>query len=101
MLEDQFVGAGYKAKARSGAHILQPGSHGANNVFCCAALGDAVSGSVYTDMTGSFPVMSLDGMQYSFVAYDYDTSTIFAVPLSGLKDEAIIKAFAQVFEELA
>ena len=100
ILGDQFAGAGYKAKAHKQAHVIQPGSQGTSNVFCCAALGDATTGTSYTDMTGSFPVMSLDGMQYYVVAYDYDTNAIFAVPVPDLTDETIIKAFRQVFEEL-
>ena len=54
MLEDQFEGAGYNVKGHKGAHWIQPGSQGASNVFCCAALGNAVSGIFYTDMTGAF-----------------------------------------------
>ena len=51
-------------------------------------------------MTGAFPVMSLEGKQYYFVAYDYDTSAIFAIPITDLRYETIIKAFIEVFEEL-
>ena len=29
------------------------------NTFCCAALGDVISGTFYTDMTGAFPAVSL------------------------------------------
>ena len=50
-------------------------SHSANNVFCCAVLGDATTGTFYTDMTGAFPVTSLESMQAYFVAYDYNTTT--------------------------
>ena len=59
-----------------------------------------MAGTFYTDMTGEFPVMSLEGKQYYFVAYDYDTSAIFAIPITDLRDETIIKAFTEVFEEL-
>ena len=52
-------------------------SHSASNVFCCAALGDATTGTFYTDMTGAFPVTSLESMQAFFVVYEYDTDTIF------------------------
>ena len=38
-------------------------NHSASNVFCCAALGDATTGTFYTGMTGSFPVTSLESMQ--------------------------------------
>ena len=72
----------------------------ASNVFCCAALADATEGTLYTDMTGSFLVQSLEGMHAFFVAYDYDTNMIFATPTKNLKDETIITAFEQVFNEL-
>ena len=42
---------------------------------------------------------SLDGMQYFFIAYDYDTNYIFAKPISNLKDKTIIEAFESVFNE--
>ena len=50
------------------------GQEAANNVFCFAALADKQTGTMYTDATGALPVLSLDGMQYFFVAYDYDTN---------------------------
>ena len=40
------------------------------NVFACAALGDAIEGTFYTDMTEAFPTVSLEGMQAYFIAYD-------------------------------
>ena len=51
-------------------------------------------------MTGAFPVQSLEGMQAFFIAYDYDTNAIFAIPTKDLKDATIIEAFEQVFNEL-
>ena len=32
------------------------------------------NGTLYTDATSTLPEMSLDGHQYYFVAYDYDTN---------------------------
>ena len=72
----------------------------ANNVFCFAALADKQTGTLYTDQTGALPVRSLEGMQYFFIAYDYDTNYIFAKPISNLKDKTIIEAFESVFNEL-
>ena len=71
----------------------------ANNIFCFAALADKQTGTMYTDQAGALPVRSLDGMQYFFIAYDYDTNYIFAKPISNLKDETIIEAFESVFNE--
>ena len=44
--------------------------------------------------------MSLDGKQYYFFAYDYDTNYIFAIPIPDLKDATIINAFDSIFTEL-
>eukprot|EP00956_Cyclotella_meneghiniana_P043791 scaffold287739_cov149-Cyclotella_meneghiniana.AAC.1 len=70
------------------------------NVFCYAALADKHSGTMYTDATGALPVVSLDGNQYYFVAYAYDPNYIFAVPIANLRDDTIIAAFDEVFQQL-
>ena len=61
MLEGQFTEAGHKAKQHGNVPTIIPGCKGASNVFCCAAIGDAVSDAFCTDVTGAFPVMSLEG----------------------------------------
>jgi hypothetical protein len=38
------------------------------DVFCFAALANNISGTMYTDITGAFPVRSFKGMQYIFIA---------------------------------
>ena len=45
-------------------------------MFCFAALADANTGTMYTDLPGPFPVQSFTSMQYIFVAYVYDINTI-------------------------
>ena len=44
--------------------------------------------------------MSPDGKQYFFVAYDYDTNYIFALPIANVQDKTIIEAFDKIFTEL-
>jgi hypothetical protein len=39
-----------------------------HNMVCYAALGDATTGTMYTDLTGTLPVWSFRNMQYIFVA---------------------------------
>ena len=39
-------------------------------------------------------------MHYYFIAYDYDTNAVIPKPITDLKDETIIKAFEEVFNEL-
>ena len=72
-------------------------SQSASNVLYCVVLGDTTTGTFYTDMTGAFPVILLENMQAYFVAYDYDTTTIFAKPYLDFKDDTIIAAFKEVF----
>jgi hypothetical protein len=38
-------------------------------MFRFAALADAITGTMYTNITGAFPVRSFKSMQYVFVAY--------------------------------
>ena len=44
--------------------------------------------------------MSLDGKQYLFVAFDYNTNYIFALPIANVQDKKIIEAFDRIFTEL-
>jgi hypothetical protein len=37
------------------------------DVFCFAALADTITGTMYTDLTGAFPVRSFKSMQYIFM----------------------------------
>ena len=48
----------------------------ANHVFCFAAMADKNQRTLYHDLTGRLPVMSLEGNQYFFVAYDYTLNAI-------------------------
>ena len=65
-----------------------------------AALADNQQGTLYTYATRAFPEMSLNGKQYVFVAYDYDTNYIFALPIENVHDKTIIEAFDKVFTGL-
>ncbi len=50
------------------------------DVFCFAALANAITGTMYTNITGAFPVCLFKSMQYIFVAYIYDLNAIVALP---------------------
>jgi hypothetical protein len=45
------------------------------DMFCFAALANATTGTMHTDLTGAFPVRSFKNMQYIFVVYIYDLNT--------------------------
>jgi hypothetical protein len=46
------------------------------DVFCFATLANTITGTLYTDITGTFPVRSFKSMQYIFIAYVYDLNAI-------------------------
>ena len=71
-----------------------------NNIFCLAALAESRSGTFYTDYTGVLPAISLDGNQYYFIAYNYDTNYIFVIPIKNVTDDAIVEALQEVFQQL-
>ena len=87
--------------ANTNANVIPSNeTHEVNNVFCFAALADKQTGTLYTYATGALPVNSLDGYQYYFVAYDYDTNYIFAIPIKDITDATIITAFDGIFTML-
>ncbi len=70
------------------------------DVICFAALTDANTGTMYTDLTGSFPVWSFKNMQYIFVAYVYDLNAIIVHAMPTRTNAAMITAFKEVIEVL-
>jgi len=80
-------------------HVI-PSDEEANNIFCVAALADKQAGTIYTDATGALPTILLDGHQYYFIAYDYDSNYIFAEPIKDVNDATLVEAFQKVFETL-
>jgi hypothetical protein len=70
------------------------------NIFCYAALANKQHSTLYTDCTGRLPARALDGQQLFFIAYDYDTNYIFALPLNSTSDSEILEAFKQVHKGL-
>ncbi len=69
----------------------------AQDMFCFAALADATTGTMYTDLTSAFPVRSFKNMIYIFVAYIYDLNAIIVHPMALCTDAAFIAAFTKVF----
>jgi hypothetical protein len=66
------------------------------DVFCFAALADANAGTMYSDLTGAFPVWSFKNMQYVFVVYVCDLNAIIVRAMPTWTDASMIKAFTKV-----
>jgi hypothetical protein len=70
------------------------------DMFCFAPLANATTGTMYTDLTGSFPVRSFKNMQYIFVVYIYDLNAIIVRPMPFRTGTSFIAAFTDVFNIL-
>jgi hypothetical protein len=73
----------------------------AQDMFCFAALADSTAGTMYTDLTSTFPVRSFRNMIYIFVAYIYDLNSIIVRPMASRTDTSFIAAFTKVFAILS
>jgi hypothetical protein len=70
-------------------------------MFCFEALADLHTGTMYTDLTGAFPVRSFKNMQYIFVAYIYNLNAILVHAMPSKNNAAMIAALSDIFTTLA
>ncbi len=70
------------------------------DMFCFAALADAITGNMYTDITGAFPVRSFKSMQHVFVAYIYNLNAIIVWAMPSRTDASMVQAFIKVISIL-
>jgi hypothetical protein len=81
-------------------HIIEDNDSEDANVFIFAAFANKQTGTLYSDITGTFPFMSLEGNVCFLVVYHYETNAILAVPLPNFTDDAILQAYQSQFELL-
>jgi hypothetical protein len=82
------------------ANVIESDDNSDGNVFVFAAFADKQNGTLYSDLTGAFPLMSLERNVCLLVVYHYKTNAIMVVPIANFTDDAILKAFRQQFELL-
>jgi hypothetical protein len=70
------------------------------NMFCFAAFVDKRTGTLYNDLTGPFPFMSLEGNVCFLIVYHYKINAILALPIKGFCDAIIFEAYKQQFNLL-
>ena len=69
-------------------------------ILCCAALTNTIDGTLYTDLTGRFPIRSYKGNQYIFLAYVYDANAILVRAMKNRTTESMLEAFQSVYDYL-
>ncbi len=70
------------------------------NVFIFATFADKQTGLLYTDLTGIFPSMALEGNVCFLIVYHYESNAILALPIPNFIDETILTTYKQQFELL-
>jgi hypothetical protein len=74
-------------------NVIESDDDSNGNVFVFAAFADKRNGTLYSDLTGTFPFMSLEGNVCFLILYHYETNAIMAVPIANFTDNAILKAY--------
>jgi hypothetical protein len=81
-------------------NIIESNDDSDTNVFVFGAFADKQTGTLYLDLTGTFPCMSLEGNICFLVVYHYKSNAILALPIANFANETILAAFQQQFELL-
>jgi hypothetical protein len=55
-----------------------------------------VTGQIFTDQTGRFPVVSSKGNKYVMVLYDYDSNAILAEPIKSRNQSELVRAYQKL-----
>ena len=56
--------------------------------------------TIYTDLTGSFPVTSARGNKLLYIAYSYDANGILCEPMKSKNDSEMSRVFKTVYNKL-
>ena len=59
-----------------------------------------ITGQIHSDLTGCFPVTSIQGHKYLLIVYDYDSNAILAEPLRSRSDTDLLHAYDTVINLL-
>ena len=71
-----------------------------DKIYCYAVLDDNSENTIYSNLTGKFPVEWYAGKNYIFIAYVHKLNAIFMLPMKSRKDASMIAAFKEVYEKL-
>jgi hypothetical protein len=82
---------------------LQPAKEicATHEVFYFATLANLNTGTMYTNLPGTFPVHSFKSMQYLFVEYIDDLNAILVCTMPSKNDAAMIATFTNILAALA
>ena len=59
-----------------------------------------MNGTIFTDLTGAFPVTSTRGNKLLFLAYSYDADGIMWEPMRSKNDGEMLRVFDKIYTKL-
>jgi hypothetical protein len=59
-----------------------------------------ITGQIYSDQTGRFPVTSSKGNKYIMIVYDYDSRAILAEPIKNRSERELLRAYSRMHQHL-
>ena len=71
-----------------------------DEIYCYVILDNNNDNTIYSDLTGEFPIESYDGKNYIFIAYVYKLNSIFTLPMKSWGKDSMISAFKEVCNKL-
>lgn len=71
-----------------------------NKMFCFVVTRDDDNKTIYSDLTGRFPVESYTGMNYLLVVYVYHLNAPMIRIIKSRKDDDMVEAFRLIYNEL-
>eukprot|EP00804_Cyclotella_cryptica_P017241 CCRYP_013143-RA/>CCRYP_013143-RA protein AED:0.47 eAED:0.43 QI:0/0/0/1/0/0/2/0/359 len=69
-------------------------------LFVGMTIAEQNNGTLYTNQTGAFPVISYHSNKYQFVVYEYRSNAILVCALKDQSDKSLTAAFRDVYEYL-
>jgi hypothetical protein len=60
-----------------------------------------VTGKIFSNQTGRFPLTSSRGNKYIMIVYDYDSNAILAEPLKSRSENELLRAYTKIHDELS
>ena len=64
-----------------------------NQLFTTTFQVDPKNATMYSNLTGHFPLCSVDGMVTVLIIYDWTSNAVLVMPIKDAKDEILVNAF--------
>ncbi len=79
------------------ANVIESDNNLDANVFIFATFADKQTGILYSDLTGTFPFMCLEGNVCFLVVYHYESNAVLVLSIANFTNKSLLAAYQQQF----